>query len=98
MPAGTVFEYIGPDLSGPVDLSAQTYPDDTKWTVTSEPWGYVDGGGWCRSQNAALISENTTSPVCTLRVEGNWHGAATLGSRIGVAPMKWITLVPPSPT
>jgi hypothetical protein len=44
MPAGTVFEYIGPPLSGPVNLAvgSQNYRDTTMWRVTSEPWGYVD--------------------------------------------------------
>src|SRR5262245_14433037 len=44
MPAKTVFRYIGPEVSGLVNLSPsiQNYRDDTKWEVTSEPWGYVD--------------------------------------------------------
>ncbi|MFL6013428.1 MAG: hypothetical protein ACJ74P_03940, partial [Gaiellaceae bacterium] len=44
MPAGTVFEYIGPLQSDTVDLSdaVQHYRDPTRWRVTSEPWGFVD--------------------------------------------------------
>ena len=44
MPAGTIFEYIGPPLTGSINLAVgvQDYRDEDLWRVTSEPWGFVD--------------------------------------------------------
>src|SRR5207244_12993517 len=45
MPAGTVFEYVGPPVAGPsvnLGVGTQHYRDPTLWKVTSEPWGYID--------------------------------------------------------
>ncbi len=45
MPAGTVFEYIGPDVAGSsisLGIASQNYRNPDLWRVTSEPWGYVD--------------------------------------------------------